>query len=304
MTVKRLCKKVRFYEIVALDRHNDVIEIQPTFWPDLHDHLQKLEPAERRTTVHGAKYAGFPRVAISPAQSYLLFGHVRDKADWPQAYDEVTGDFRVLTGPVGLAEPTYLVDVPGTNVVSMLGTTKAAHVSAVEAWLVHVTTIIRQSYALHLLPVLDTQTAQKLERASGVTAMTVRLPKDVDVTGLRGEGAVGAALAQATAFTHGDLEVEMTWSMGRSRVVPQTVVSQMLRGLRSVVGGRVSVAKVRASLMLTDEDGREYIEKVDFIRQRIAYPVQFDVDADDVFSEESALRGMLRAIERYKDEMM
>jgi hypothetical protein len=304
VTVKRLRKQVRFYEIVAIDGSDDVVEIEPTFWTDLHDHLQKLAPSDRRTTFHGAKYAGFPRQAIAPAQDYLLFGHVRDKADWPHAYDEVTGDFRVLTGPAGIAEPTYLLDVPRTNVVAMLGTTKSTHVSAVEAWLAHVTDNIRWDHALQLLPVLDTQTAQKLQRASGVTAMTIRLPKGVDIEGLHQEGDVGAALAQATVLTLGDMEVEMTWSIGRSRAASQIVISKMLRGLRSVVGGRVSVAKVRASLTLTDDDGREYTEKVDFIKQRVAYPVQFDVDADDAFSEESALRGMLRAIDRYRDEMM
>jgi hypothetical protein len=305
VSVKRLRKQVRFYEIVATDGADEVVEIKPTFWPNLHDHLQKLDPPGRRTTFHGAKYAGFPRIGISPAQDYLLFGHVRDKSDWPHAYDEVTGDFGVLTGPAGIAEPTYFVDVPNTNVVAMLGTTKAAHVSAVEAWLAHVTNNLREDYALQLLPVLDQQTVDKLQRASGVSVVTVRVPKGVDITGLRQEGEVGAALADATALTLGEMEVEMTWSDGRgARGAPQGVYSKMLRGLRSLVGGRVPVTKVRASLMLDDDEGREYTEKVDFIRQRIAYPVQFDVDADDVFSEESALRGMLRAIDRYKDEML
>ncbi len=64
------------------------------------------------------------------------------------------------------------------------------------------------------------------------------------------------------------------------------------------------MTKVSANLLIEDEEGVEHSEPVDFIRQRISFAAQFDVDQDQAVPEESALRGMLRAIDRLRDEVL
>ncbi len=228
VTLTRVRKQVRFYEVVLLDRHEAVVDIEPTFWVELWKTLANLPPADRLLNHLGSRYAGEHRVARAPAQEYVKFGKIRNRSDWPDTFDAQSVSFGTLISvggnddgsDLGLAESAYLIHVPGTNYVAVLASGRAVNLSALESWIAQVAGNIRQENALQLLPVLDEKTLSKLERASSVKKVNVRVPRGVTPADLAVEGEVGSALAQATAATLGEMEVEITWTMGRSRGVP------------------------------------------------------------------------------------
>jgi hypothetical protein len=177
--------------------------------------------------------------------------------------------------------------------------------SAIEYWVASVRGNIHSAYALQLLPVLDRNANIKLERASGVGKVTVRLPRGLDATGMADAGEVGAAIAEVSAVTLGEMEVEVTLSLGRGRrPSSRPMHDRVLRGLRHFVGGEVRPLKAKASLWLDDEDGGQHSEKVDFIKQKVAYPARFEVNQDEHLSEEQALRGMAEAIGRLREDVL
>src|SRR4051794_7556527 len=96
MSAKVVQKQVRFYEAVLLDQHEDLVPMDTDFWASLRGHVKNLQPADRVATYRGSRYAGVVRTAMAPAYDYVLFGHVRDRADWPGTFDESKADFGVL----------------------------------------------------------------------------------------------------------------------------------------------------------------------------------------------------------------
>jgi hypothetical protein len=303
--MKVVTKVVRFFDLVAIGKDDVPAEIGPGFWPLLRERLDKLPPKDRVITFGFNRYAGLAQTAAVPAHAYMVVGHVRHRSDWPSAYNEETGTVSALDvgdEDMSIAELTFIVDIPGTNMVAMLGTSRAASLSAIEAWLAGVTEAQVRGVSYELVPVLDKSTMDKLARATRVTKMTIKVPRGFNPDGLQETGQVGSALAQAVAVTDGEMAVETTWSLGRASG-SHTLQTGLLGGLRGVVA-RGGADKVRAKLLLPTQDGKDRVEAVDFIKQRIGYPEKIQIDHDQNFSEESALRAMLSAINKFRRDVL
>lgn len=204
-------RTVRIMKVVRADTDSGsvVAEESSDFWPTVLDALGSRKPDPFFDWEHnGHDYRGRVANALEPL---LYLAKQRNADDAPSQWE---GDDAVpLSTPIH--EPLFVLPIPETPAVAVLGTSGAATPVAVGRWLTGYLTSATKGESIELHPVIRRDQAETLERA--ITATSLELSVDAAEYEARSTGRVERGLALAAEANEGRGRATISLSMGQGR---------------------------------------------------------------------------------------
>ena len=210
---RRKKRTVRIMKAVRIeDETGGVVEDEASdFWPLVVDSLADRSPEPYFDWEHnGHDYRGRVKQALEPI---LYLAKQRNADDAPSQWD---GDDAIpLSTPIH--EPLFVLPIPGTPAVAVLGTSGAATPVAVGRWLTGYLRSATRGESIELHPVIRHDQAEILERA--ITATSLELSVDAAEYTPRSDGRIERGLALAAEANDGRGRATISLSMGQGRHV-------------------------------------------------------------------------------------
>lgn len=294
---------VRFYDLRIL-QHNELHgqEVQAGFWQEVARSVNGRAPEQRECAIRGRRVFGEHRVARRPNRSYFYVGRVRDRTEWPDTLlDDGSGTVGRLEPSqqsAVLLEPSYVVPFSTRNRVAIMNMSRTSpSMSALEEWLTVQAELDLKQCQVSLIPILNPNVMERLNRAEGARILSVVVEPMRDVPS--GGGQIGRAFRESRRVS---METDLTvkWSLGNRRAASSTT-SDLLEGARWVDDSWAKSAEV--SLEVPDDDGELHRESYNLFKQRFTLQARFDAPEDQQPSESSVLTGITDAINEFNRQM-
>lgn len=302
-----IIREVRFFEPFKVDVKDKRVRFDGDFWKDLATELSNTKDSDKKITHNGAEYFGNAKTATAPALNYVYVGRLRRRSEWPDTLDESSwteGALNIGNPSVVLMEPTYLVPFGTNNYVAVMTPVHGGtRVSALDGWITGILGGAPKGERVELFPLINQKVQAALDAAQGATMLEFQiLPHEEPPA--TGGGQIGDAAREATAKrVSDDLAIEMRYTFGHSIGDPAGR-NALLEGARWVRQHTFS-KRARTSILVPRTQGNDTVvrrERHELFDEKIAHTVKMTVDGENRPSEETVLKAVIEAIDKFRSQ--
>lgn len=296
----QVSKVVRFYRPHLIDKDDASAPFPDDYWAALRHLVDSQTPTQRRAAVNGDEYRGDTGLGVAPALRYFRIGRVRPPIDWPDTVD-LSDDVAPLslTNGKNLLENAYLVPFGTKNQVAIMNPIRGlVPIGAIESWMSAMLQLPPKGQSIELVPEIDKKVLKKLQEATGVASLNVRIPYDQQLEMPKGKGSVvEKAILGGDAAAGSLLDVEMTFTFGRRQATSN--MAEVLRATTERLSRALGPDKLEVSMILEDGDGLKR-EHHNLLKDQIASTAKFAGDRSHQFSVDEILAAVAGAIEDFR----
>jgi hypothetical protein len=292
-------RTVRFFVPYRRKPDGTTAPLNPNFWTLFRNKLTPLTNANQFLTIRGLEYRGATRHETTAAADYFYLGKTRDQVDFPESsVGEADEAPLALQEGARLVEPCYFVVAEESdNTIALLRSSAGPSVSAVGDWITRFFEDSLGNDVIELQPKLRGDQSTRFNDAVNVTKFEVAIERHHNLGEVTADTRLGAALQESYEGLDRGALIEQSWSFGHSQ--PDASLGQsMKQAIVEVLNWGVAKT-AKATVIRHRPDGREFRDRIDFIKDQITTQVRVGDNPGVIQSPEIVIAALREAVQEY-----